>query len=162
MRKRSAWRTQRRLLRMDRIDMSRPSISHIGIAVADLEQAIDRYRMLTGQQEPLLAEVPDQKVKVAIFSGHGEHESAKEGRIELVAATTTDSPIAAFIAKRGEGLHHICFYVDDIESKLSELKAAGVRLINKTPRIGVEGRKIAFIHPSSMNGVLIELEETPK
>lgn len=142
--------------------MSRPLISHIGIAVAELEQAIDRYRMLTGQQEPLLEEVPDWKVRVAIFSGLAGHGSAKGGRIELVAPTTPDSPIATFIAKRGEGLHHICIYVEDIETKLSELKAEGIKLIDETPRIGAEGGKIAFIHPSSMNGVLIELEEAPK
>ncbi|MFQ6008914.1 MAG: methylmalonyl-CoA epimerase [Candidatus Zixiibacteriota bacterium] len=142
--------------------MTKPLVSHIGIAVADLEQAISRYRMLTGQNEPLIEEVPDQKVRVAMFSGNTKVTSVKESRIELVAATAPDSPIARFIAKRGEGLHHICIYVDDIEEKLSELKTAGVRLIDKTPRMGAEGRKIAFVHPAGMNGVLIELSEAPK
>jgi methylmalonyl-CoA/ethylmalonyl-CoA epimerase len=142
--------------------MSRPLISHIGIAVADLDQAIGRYRMITGQQEPVIVEVADQKVRVAVFSRSSGHESELGGRIELVAATAPDSPIASFIAKKGEGLHHICIYVEDIEQKLSELKAAGIRLINEAPRMGAEGSKIAFVHPSDMNGVLIELEEMPK
>jgi methylmalonyl-CoA/ethylmalonyl-CoA epimerase len=142
--------------------MSNPLISHIGIAVADLEQAINRYRALTGQDEPVLEEVPDQKVKVAIFSDPSNDDSIKGGRIELVAATASDSPIARFIAKRGEGLHHICFYVDDLEKKLSELKAAGIKLIDEIPRTGAEGKKIAFVHPSGMHGVLIELLEAPK
>lgn len=142
--------------------MSRPLISHIGIAVADLDQAIGRYRTMTGQEEPVIEEVADQKVRVAIFSGSGGHESEPGSRIELVAATAPDSPIASFIARKGEGLHHICIYVEDIEQKLSELKAAGVKLIDETPRIGAEGSKVAFVHPSDMNGVLIELEEAPK
>ncbi len=142
--------------------MSRPLISHIGIAVTDLDQAIGRYRTMTGQQEPVIEEVADQNVRIAIFSGSGGNDCELGGRIELVAATALDSPIASFIARRGEGLHHICIYVEDIEQKLSELKAAGVRLIDETPRIGAEGRKIAFVHPSNMSGVLIELEEAPK
>jgi methylmalonyl-CoA epimerase len=142
--------------------MSRPLISHIGIAVADLQQAIGRYRTMIGQQEPVIEEVADQKVKVALFNTPVPNESTVGGRIELVAATTPDSPIASFIARRGEGLHHICIYVEDIEQKLSELKAAGIRLIDETPRIGAEGSKIAFVHPSDMNGVLIELEAEPK
>ena len=142
--------------------MSRPLISHIGIAVADLDQAIGRYRTMTGQQEPVIEEVAGQKVRVAIFSGSSGDDCQPGGRIELVAATAPDSPIASFIARKGEGLHHICIYVEDIEQKLSELKAAGIRLIDETPRIGAEGRKIAFVHPSDMNDVLIELEEAPK
>jgi methylmalonyl-CoA/ethylmalonyl-CoA epimerase len=142
--------------------MSKPLISHIGIAVADLEQAINRYRLLTSHDEPVLEEVPDQKVKVAIFSGRSNGGSTKGGRIELVAATSPDSPVSRFIAQKGEGLHHICIYVDDIEKKLSELKAAGIKLIDKTPHTGAEGKKIAFVHPSGMHGVLIELEQAPK
>ncbi len=142
--------------------MSKPLISHVGIAVADLEQAINRYRLLTGQDEPVLEEVPDQKVRVAIFSTPCCDDLVEGGRIELVAATAPDSPISRFIAKRGEGLHHICVYVDDLEKKLSELKAAGIKLIDETPRTGAQGMKIAFVHPSGMHGVLIELLEAPK
>ncbi len=127
-------------------------ISHIGIAVADLEKALRQYRLLTGRSETLTKEVADQKVKVAVFHAEG-------GSIELVSPTASDSPVASFLKKRGEGLHHICLYVDDIESTLAELKKKGVRLIDETPRIGAEGKKIAFVHPASTHGVLIELEE---
>jgi methylmalonyl-CoA/ethylmalonyl-CoA epimerase len=134
-------------------------IAHIGIAVEDLEQAIKRFQLLTGQDNPQIEEVPDQKVRVAIFSGTSGGKTASAGRIELLAATAPDSPVAKFIARRGEGLHHVCVYVDDIEKKLSELKAAGVKLIDEVPRTGAGGKKIAFMHPAGMNGVLVELEE---
>jgi len=125
--------------------------------VADLQAAIKSYALLTGNTEPEICEVPDQKVKVAIFTagGHG-------GRVELVTPASPDSPVASFIEKRGEGLHHVCLYVEDIEQTLASLKAAGLRLIDKTPRIGAEGNRIAFVHPGGLNGVLIELEEKPK
>lgn len=135
--------------------MSEPSISHIGIAVADLDEAVARYRLLTGGSQPSVSEVADQKVKVAIFGS----SSGGGGRIELLAATSVESPVARFVEKRGEGLHHICLYVDDISAKLDELKQAGVRLIDEEPRIGAEGNRVAFLHPSSFDGVLIELEE---
>ena len=139
--------------------MSSPLISHVGIAVKELEKAISRYSLLVGDSSPEIHAVDDQKVKVAIFRGNFEGVG---GRIELVAPTSDDSPIAKFIEARGEGLHHICVYVDDIESKLRELKESGVRLIDESPRIGAEGNKIAFVHPKDMNGVLIELEEIKK
>jgi len=132
-----------------------PMVSHIGIAVADLESAIERYRLLTGC-DPELHEVPDQQVRVAMFA-----VGPNGTRIELVAATAPDSPVARFIEKRGEGLHHICLYTDDLESKLADLTSAGVRLIDTKPRIGADGTRIAFVHPSGSNGVLIELEERP-
>lgn len=138
--------------------MKRDLISHIGIAVADLEASIERYRMLTGRIVGDIEEVPDQKVRVAMFSP-AESDEECGGRIELVAATSDDSPIAGFIARRGEGLHHLCLYVDDIEAKLRELKEADVRLIDESPRTGAGGRRIAFVHPSATGGVLIELEE---
>ncbi|MEA2030085.1 MAG: methylmalonyl-CoA epimerase [candidate division Zixibacteria bacterium] len=134
-------------------------MSHIGIAVANLEEAINRYEMLTDNHNPHIAEVPDQKVKVAIFSTETENSSSDGGRIELVSPTSDDSPIAKFIQKKGEGLHHICIYVDDLDKKLAELKSAGARLIDESPRIGAEGTRIAFVHPSTTGGVLIELEE---
>ena len=77
----------------------------------------------------------------------------------MLAAASSDSPVARFVEKRGEGLHHICLYVDDIQARLDELKQAGVRLIDEAPKVGAEGNKVAFLHPSSFNGVLIELEE---
>ncbi len=139
--------------------MSRELISHIGIAVADLTAAIERFRLITGSKPDKITEVFDQKVRVAMFADSPQGSSA---RIELVAPSTPDSPVAAFLDKRGEGLHHVCVYVDDIKKTLAELKAAGVKLIDESPRAGTEGRLIAFVHPSSMHGVLIELEERGK
>ena len=138
----------------------RQLISHIGIAVDDLEAAIASYELLLGCKPILVTEVKDQKVKIAMFSPSAT-DSSTGGRIELLAGTDQDSPISRFIDKRGQGLHHTCIYVDDIEATLARLLAAGIRLIDQTPRIGVEGNKIAFVHPKGTNGVLIELEERP-
>ena len=137
--------------------MTRPLVSHIGIAVRDLEQAVKTYALITGDTTPVIEDVLSENVKVAIFSAQGGG-----GRVELAAATSADSPIAKFIKKHGEGLHHICIYVDDIKVKLAELKQAGIRLIDETHRTGAEGKKIAFVHPESFNGVLIEIEERGK
>lgn len=131
-------------------------ISHVGIAVADLEQAVNRYTLLTGAPPVMVTDVPDQKVRVAMFAEGGSHAG---GRIELVAPTSDDSPIASFLARRGEGLHHICIYVEDIEARLKDLQAEGCRLIDETPRVGAEGNRIAFVHPAAGHGVLLELEE---
>ena len=133
-------------------------ISHVGIAVADLERSIALYLQITGQPVSSIVEVPDQRVKIAMFASPSD-SMHPGGRIELVAATSPDSPIAKFIAKRGEGLHHICIYVEDIETRLRELKHAGVKLIDESPRIGADGGKIAFVHPISTNGVLLELQQ---
>jgi len=130
-------------------------VSHVGIAVQDLEKSIVVYARLTGIDHPHIVEVPDQKVRVAIF----DRPESAGGRIELVAASSPESPIARFLARHGEGLHHVCIYVEDIARRLAELKAEGVRLIDTEPRIGAEGEKIAFVHPSSTGGVLIELQE---
>lgn len=132
--------------------MTKTLVSHIGIAVKDLDSAIKSYEILTGSRISEVENVESEKVKVAMFSSVG-------GRIELLAATSEDSPIAKFINNRGEGLHHICIYVDNIESKLRELKKAGIKVIDETYRPGAEGKKIAFVHPQNLNGVLIELEE---
>ncbi|UCG63024.1 MAG: methylmalonyl-CoA epimerase [Candidatus Zixiibacteriota bacterium] len=138
--------------------MNNPLISHIGIAVRDIEAARKNFGLVVGDDSPEICEVADQNVRVAMFSRGGTSHGMGD-RIELVAPTSADSPVARFIEKRGEGLHHICLYVDDIKKALAELKRAGVRLIDESPRVGAEGHLIAFIHPSSMNGVLIELEE---
>lgn len=134
--------------------MGLPPVSHVGIAVRDLEAAIRQYTLLLGNPPVQVEDVPDQKVRVAIFAG-----SAAGGRVELLSPTSPDSPISRFLERKGEGLHHICVYVEDIEKRLAELKTSGVRLIDETPRIGAEGHRIAFVHPSGMNGVLVELEE---
>lgn len=138
--------------------MSDTLISHVGIAVADLEKAIALYQQLTGLTPAPIVEVPDQQVRVAMFASPAG-DPHPGGRIELVAATSPDSPIARFIARKGEGLHHICIYVEDIETRLAALKAAGVKLIDESPRIGADGEKIAFVHPASTGGVLLELQE---
>lgn len=137
--------------------MSRPAVSHIGIAVVDFEAAVRRYTLLLGKPNHIKV-VADQKVRVAMFAGDGDHAPAG-GRIELLTPTSSDSPISRFLERQGGGLHHVCVYVDDIEKKLAELKKAGVRLIDEIPRVGAEGTRIAFVHPTDMNGVLIELEE---
>ncbi len=142
--------------------MSDWTISHIGIAVKDLPEAITRYALITGDDNPGVTQVDSQKVEVAIFAASSALGEPRGARIELVAPTSSDSPVARFLEKKGEGLHHVCLYVEDIEQKLAELKAAGIRLIDETPRRGAEGNRIAFVHPSGSNGVLIELEEMPK
>jgi len=135
--------------------MSKSIVSHVSIAVSNLETSSALFEKMSGHKPTLVKEVPEQKVKVAIFSG-GEEEG---GNIELVSPTTPDSPVGRFIDKKGEGLHHVCIYVEDLDSKLAELKAAGVRLIDETPKIGAEGDRVAFVHPSACNGVLVELQE---
>ncbi|OGP13579.1 MAG: methylmalonyl-CoA epimerase [Deltaproteobacteria bacterium RIFCSPLOWO2_02_FULL_50_16] len=127
-------------------------IHHIGIAVQDLETAIALYQRLLGKDPEHVEIVADQNVKTAFFS-------IGSTLLELISPTTPDSPIAKFIEKKGAGIHHICLEVNDIENYLEKLKREGVKLIDATPQLGAHGRKIAFIHPKSMGGVLIELSE---
>ena len=124
-------------------------IDHVGIAVKNLEEAIKVWEGL-GLKVDEIEEVPDQKVRTAIIH-------VGESRIELLEPTAEDSPIAKFIAKRGEGIHHLALGVDDIEKHLEELKAKGYRLIDEKPRSGAGGAKIAFVHPKAVTGVLLEL-----
>jgi len=135
--------------------MSSDIIAHIGVAVKDLDRSIEVYRLITGVEPSEIHEVPDQKVKVAFFAP----PSGQPGRIELVAPTSEDSPVKKFLDKRGDGLHHLCVIVDDLNHHLEKLREAGVRLIDETPRTGAEGNRIAFVHPDSTGGVLIELQE---
>ena len=121
----------------------------------DLEKAVQIYSLITGDKNPAILEVAEQKVKVAIFSS----EDFPGGKIELLTPTSDDSAIAKFLNKKGEGLHHICIYVDDINLKIEELNRSGIELIDKTPRKGAEGHLIAFVHPKSTGNVLIELEQ---
>ena len=125
-------------------------ISHIGIAVESLEEAVRRYAALFGNDDPHRETVDEQGVAIASFP-------VGDAVIELTAATGESSPIAKFIGKRGEGIHHIAFEVDDINAELARLKESGCRLINETPTDGAHGMLIAFVHPSSFNGVLVEL-----
>jgi lactoylglutathione lyase/methylmalonyl-CoA/ethylmalonyl-CoA epimerase len=125
-------------------------ISHIGIAVNNMNEAIKLYSEVLGLKVTGLETIEDQKVKSAMIP-------IGESRIELMESTDPDGPIGKFITKRGEGIHHISLEVDDIEKMLAKLSGAGIELIDKKPRIGAEGSKIAFVHPRGMRGVLLEL-----
>ncbi|HHW43004.1 MAG TPA: methylmalonyl-CoA epimerase [Desulfotomaculum sp.] len=127
-------------------------IDHVGIAVKDLQKAIEFYEGLLGLKVTDTEMVEEQKVKVA-FLPTGDSE------VELLESTTPDGPIARFIEKNGEGIQHIAFRVDNLEEKLAELKARGVRLIDEKPRRGAGGARIAFLHPRSTFGTLVELCE---
>ncbi len=129
-------------------------INHIGVAVKDLDKAIELYRDKLGLEFKGTDVVESQKVKVAFFK-------IGETNIELVAATSEESPIAKYLEKNREGIHHICFEVEDINSALTELKNRGVKLINEEPKKGAHGTLVAFIHPKSTNGVLTEICQVP-
>ncbi len=127
-------------------------IEHIGIAVKDLGMSIDYYKNVLGLECYAIEEVKDQKVKTAFFM-------VGQTKIELLESTDPDGPIGKFIEKRGEGVHHIAFAVNDLEAVLAETEAKGIHLIDKQPRKGAEGLHIAFLHPKSTGGVLTELCE---
>lgn len=129
-------------------------IDHIGIIVQDIEVALKVYRDALGLQLAKTEFVPEQAVKIAFLP-------TAESEIELVEPTSDDSGIARYLSKRGEGIHHICFEVDDIESTLAQMAAQGMQLIDETPRAGSGGQRYAFVHPKSAHGVLIELYEKP-
>jgi methylmalonyl-CoA/ethylmalonyl-CoA epimerase len=128
------------------------SINHIGIAVKSIDDHRKYYEEVLGAEFEAVEDVPSQKVRVAFYRVGGT-------RLEVLEPTDPSSTVAAFIEKRGEGLHHIAYAVDDIEARLAELKAAGVRLIDETPRPGAHHMRIAFLHPKSSAGVLTELCE---
>ena len=128
------------------------TIKHIAILVEDLDSALTFWEDTMGLELDHIKELPEQEARVA-FLPSGESE------IELVEATTHNSGIARYLQKRGPGMHHICFEVDDILDILNQLKEKGVRLINDSPQIDSEGKKYAFIHPESTHGVLVELYE---
>ncbi len=125
-------------------------IDHLGIAVEDLEVAVQLYRDTLGLEYAGEETVAEQKVKTAFFP-------LGESSIELLEPTDPDSPVAKFIAKRGAGIHHIALRVDDVAKAIEELTARGVRMIDAVPRDGAHGAKIAFIHPKATPGVLVEL-----
>jgi len=130
--------------------MELTSIEHIGIAVKNLEESIKFYENILGLKCYAVEEVKDQKVTTAFFN-------VGQTKIELLETTDPNGPIAKFIEKRGEGIHHIAFKTDDIKSSLKELKEKNIILIDDQPRKGAENLNIAFIHPKSANGVLIEI-----
>ena len=129
-------------------------IDHIGIATRGIEDAITFYRDALGLDETETEEVAEQKVRVVMLP-------IGESRIELLEATSDDSPISRFLEKRGPGIHHIAFRVDDIRAALADFRQKGVRLIDEEPRTGAGGCLVAFVHPSSTSGVLLELVQNP-
>ncbi len=124
-------------------------IEHIGIAVKNLDEVIKFYEEVLGFTCYAVEEVKDQKVKTAFFK-------IGQTKIELLEATSPDSPIYKFIEKKGEGIHHIAFNVDNVKSALKEVEEKGVKLIDEEPRKGAEGLNIAFLHPKFTHGLLIE------
>jgi len=128
-------------------------LDHIGIAVKDLAAALAFYRDALGLEVEASEEVASQRVR-AHFVAVGD------AKLELLEATAADSPIAKYVDKRGPGLHHITLRVDDIVAALAQLKAHGARLIDEQPRPGAEGSLVAFVHPASAHGVLVELKQT--
>lgn len=127
-------------------------VDHIGIAVKNLEETLKFYEEVLGIKSVGTEIVEEQKVKVAFLP-------IRDTEIELLETTEEDGPIAKFIEKRGEGIQHIAYKVDNIEKAIEELKAKGVRMIDERPRYGAGGARIAFLHPKSTFGVLIELCE---
>ncbi len=125
-------------------------ISHIGIAVRSVDESIDFYRDILGMPEVPLDDSDGARI-VGLQAG--------ESLVELLEPDAGDNPIGRFIDKRGPGVHHICFTVDDLDEVMERCRSAGLRLIDETPRIGAEGKRIAFLHPASTGGVLVELSD---
>ena len=130
--------------------MHASKIEHIGIAVESLENAIPYYETLLGSKCYAIEEVTDQKVKTAFFK-------VGETKIELLESTDPEGPIGKFLEKKGQGIHHIAFAVEDVNESLKEVEASGIQLIDKQSRKGAEGLNIGFLHPKSTFGVLTEL-----
>jgi len=127
-------------------------LDHIAIAVKSIEERLKIWQHVLNLKLEFIKDVPDQKVKVAVLDINGLH-------IELLEPLEETSTISKFIEKKGEGLHHLCFEVENIESMLLNMKKQGIKLIDEVPKIGASGKKIAFIHPKDMGGVLIELTQ---
>jgi methylmalonyl-CoA epimerase len=130
-------------------------IEHIGIAIDSFDEDAPFWKMLLSDSDHISEGVSEQKVITEIFD-------TGQGKIELLEATSTESPIAKFVEKKGKGIHHICLEVENIKLAIEELIEADIELIDKVPRIGAEGYLIAFIHPRSTGKVLIELAEKPQ
>ena len=128
-------------------------LNHVNIAVADAAALAAKFRTLLGMEVVEETVVEDQGVRVVKLD-------AGAAAIEITEPTGPDTPVGRFLAKRGQGLHHLCFEVSDIEAAIAKMLAAGVRMIDETPRTGASGHRIAFVHPAEFGGVLVELEET--
>ena len=135
---------------MTRVTPRPTRIAHVGIAVHALDEILPFYRDILGMPEVPLDDADGARI-AGLLAG--------QSLVELLEANSADTPIGKFVAKRGPGIHHICFAVDDLDSTLARCKTAGVRLIDDTPRLGAEGKRIAFLHPSATAGVLVELSE---
>lgn len=125
-------------------------VEHIGIAVQDLENANQTYELLIGSEPYKVEEVESEQVKTAFFQ-------VGETKIELLEPTSPKSAIANFINKKGEGVHHIAYAVDDIHAEIKRLQEEGFNVLNETPKAGADNKLVAFLHPKSANGVLVEL-----
>lgn len=132
--------------------MNERTVDHVGIAVQSLDEAIPIWETIVGAGAAGREEVGSQGVEV-VFVGAGG------ARIELLAPTTPDSPVARFLERRGPGLHHVCYRVPDIRAALAGFEADGFQLIDREPRAGAHGHRVAFLHPNSAGGVLVELLE---
>ncbi len=128
-------------------------LDHIGIAVRDLDSAVEHYEQLLDAACEKREYVEGEQVDVAFFE-------AGESKLELLASNEENSAIRKFLAKRGEGIHHIAFQVDNIESELQRMKGLGYRVLNETPKLGANNKLVAFLHPKDQHGVLIELCQT--
>jgi methylmalonyl-CoA/ethylmalonyl-CoA epimerase len=136
------------------------TIDHIGIAVSNLDAALAFYRDALGLEVEAPEDVPSQRVRAHFLPlGANTTPGGAGASLELLEATADDSPIARYLEKRGPGLHHITLRVDDITAALAQLKSRGIRLIDETPRPGAHGSLVAFIHPASAHGVLVELKQ---
>lgn len=129
-------------------------VDHIGIAVADLEEAKAFYGGVLGLPLLFEEEVPTERVRVAAYDGGGV-------RIELLESTSPEGPIGRHLASRGPGIHHVCYRVDDVQASVDRLAQAGVRMIDAAPRPGAGGCRVAFVHPKGALGVLVELSQPP-
>ena len=129
-------------------------VDHVGIAVVDLEGSVDTYRRTLGLEPSHRERVEDQGVEEVLFA-------AGATSIQLLGALGPDTPVGTFLAKRGPGVHHIAYRVDDVAATLSHLRDEGVRLVDETPRRGSRDTLIAFVHPKDMGGVLVELVQVP-
>ena len=125
-------------------------IHHVGVAVADLDEAVATWGRLFGAEVEVRETVEDQGVETALLR-------VGDGRIELLASLEADTPVGKFLDRRGPGMHHVAFEVDDVATELERLAAGGAELIDEQPRLGLEGREVAFIHPHATGGVLAEL-----
>ena len=126
------------------------SVHHVAFAVSDLDEAVGTYERLFGAEVELRGRMEDQGVEAAYLR-------VGSGRVELMSALEEDTPVGRFLAKRGPGMHHVAYEVDDVRSELGRLSAAGVDLIDEEPRVGLFGLQVAFVHPDAFHGVLTEV-----